>query len=95
MSADTEVTPASGGTNICVDGKYVTLGNIRIAEGFLDDFSSSATIVSYIISAPNDFVFEPGSGTITAVGKRISLLNIQVSANEVTVNYNLIKLKIP
>ncbi|MDQ3536133.1 MAG: PKD domain-containing protein [Bacteroidota bacterium] len=71
------------GREICHFRKYPDSGRI------LDDFSSSATIVSYIISAPNDFVFEPGSGTITAVGKRISLLNIQVSANEVTVNYKL------
>nr|MDQ3395815.1 hypothetical protein [Bacteroidota bacterium] len=62
--ADTEVTPASGGTNLCLGGGYIVLGDIRVAEGSFSDFSSSTSDVTYIISAPNNFEFKAGQGTV-------------------------------
>lgn len=87
--AITEVTAATGGTNICFGGAYITLGNIRVAEGHSSDFGSSFFPVTFELSAPDNFDFEPGVGEISRLGTKISDLSINISQKKITVTYTL------
>ncbi|CAN5452814.1 hypothetical protein BH23BAC1_BH23BAC1_17410 [soil metagenome] len=86
--AVTEVSPATGGTNLCIGGGYVTLGDIKVQEGTFSDFSSSGSLITYIISVPANFEFEPGKGTVTVIGNKISGISMVVTTTTITINYS-------
>jgi hypothetical protein len=54
--ADVQITAASGGANLCVDGDFATLGDLVLTEQDDADFSTG-TGVSFILKLPTGFVF--------------------------------------
>jgi hypothetical protein len=81
------ITPANLTINSCSwPSNYFTLGNILISEALVSDFAIGAN-VTLVFSAPANFEFQPGVGTVgLAVG---DLLNssIVVTNTTITVTY--------
>ncbi|HRY60530.1 MAG TPA: LysM domain-containing protein [Patescibacteria group bacterium] len=100
MSLKTEaaanVTPSSGGTNISADKAanattpaWTTLGNIVITEGANGDFAASQTNTTLILTAPNNWSFNPGVGTVTYTAARdITSSSIAVTATTITITFS-------
>jgi len=97
--AQVSVTPATGGMNLCVGNtNYTTLGNIVISEGANagaeDDFFNDNTSRTYVLSAPTNFQFQPGTGTVSPNAGAGSndfsgAVNINVTANTITLTYTV------
>ncbi|GEM_PF-2254732 len=89
------VTPATGGTNIpsdkAVNGTspaYTTLGDIIIAEASNTDFSASQTSSTLILSAPTNWNFNPGVGTVSfQAGRDLGPVTISVSSTTITITF--------
>ena len=89
------ITTATGGTNISADKAanatspaYTTLGNISITSNNNNDIPKNQTNVTMILSAPSGWAFNPGVGTLTAGGSRITANSITVTASTITANYS-------
>jgi uncharacterized cupredoxin-like copper-binding protein len=98
--AQTSVTPASGGGNLCLGGAYVTLGDITLTETTRNDFrittTGGVTSGTFILSAPSNFEFNPGVGTIvpgpveaTSTPDPITILAFTVTSSTISINYNV------
>ncbi len=87
IHAQVVVTPAAA-TNFCVDGNYIGIGDITIAETNTGDFSYGVGL-TYIISPPPNFEFRPfvGAAIITA-GTKLSNISIVVAANSAAITYD-------
>lgn len=94
--ADSIVIPATGGTNLCVGGGYVTLGNISVQEVDVKDFKEELLDLVgknfTLVSPSTNFEFEPGIGTVQLIAGSGSVLNaatpIQVTNNSITINFS-------
>ncbi|HLP17399.1 MAG TPA: T9SS type A sorting domain-containing protein [Bacteroidota bacterium] len=95
-SAAVTVTPASGGTGIsgtkAQNGTnpalrgFTTIGTITITEGAMGDFGKNQTNVTLILTAPTDWVFNPGQGTVGfTAGRDILSASLAVTATTITV----------
>jgi hypothetical protein len=87
------VTPASGGTNISADKAanaaspaYSTLGNIVIDENANNDFARNQNNTTLILSAPNGWRFNAGTGGVSYIsGRDITAVSIAVTTTTLTV----------
>jgi len=72
-------------TTGCYPSAYFTLDDIKISEGATSDFvSTSGTIV---LSAPANFEFNPGVGTIAYSGGDLNGATITVTSSTITITY--------
>ncbi|MDF2436516.1 MAG: hypothetical protein K0Q95_892 [Bacteroidota bacterium] len=67
---------------------YNGLGNIVITEGATSDFAVG-TGVTFILTAPANFEFLPGTGTVAVTGNNISGASISVAVSTITVTYSI------
>lgn len=86
------VTPASNGTNLTptslnVSGGWATLNNIVITEGANNDIAGSQTSKTLVLSAPNNWVFNVGVGTLSFQGDIDDIVNptMTVTASQITI----------
>src|SRR5207248_6978127 len=89
------VTAATGGTNLSADKagnatapSYTTLGNIVIAEpgSGKQDIAPSQTNKTLILTAPSNWAFNPGAGTVSfAASSDITAAAISVTSTTVTI----------
>src|SRR4030095_6493457 len=88
MLANVIVTQPSASIGVCsgvFPTPYTTLGNIVITEGANGDFSAG-TNVTLVLSAPANYEFLPGTGTVTFTpGQNISAAPIVVTATTITI----------
>src|ERR1051326_3470310 len=95
--AAVSVTVATGGTNLSADlatngaaPAFTTLGNIVITETGTGDFAAQTT-KTLILTAPNGWLFSPGTGSATAAkisgggGNEVAVNSIAVTASNITV----------
>ena len=91
------VTPSSGGTELvrstAQDGHlnvYTTLGDITIAETLDDDFKQSQSNATLILTAPTNWVFEAGVGSINySAGNDITAHSLNVTATTITYTFTV------
>lgn len=85
------VTPASSGTCLQVTpGAFSNIGTITIAEGAMTDFASPQTNVTLILTAPANFEFNPGVGSVSyTAGRNISSASVVVTSTSVTVTFSV------
>ena len=95
--AGVKVIPASGGTDLskaasCANGNpggYVALGNIVIYETSVADFRSSQSNVTLILTAPMNWKFKSGMGSIShAFNKDILSTSIAITDNKIAVTFS-------
>lgn len=95
---DVNVTAASGGTDIPADkaadggasAAYTPLGDIKINELGTDKaaFGLNQSSVTLIFSAPTNWQFRPGFGSVTYSGGDITSASILVTSSTITVTYS-------
>jgi hypothetical protein len=86
------VTPATGGMALCVGSStYSTLGNIVITEGANNDFVNDNTSRTFILTAPTNFQFNPGTGSVSIPGANdfSGSPGIAVTATTITLTYTI------
>lgn len=85
------VTPASSGTCLQVaPGAFGNIGTITISEGAMTDFASPQTNVTLILTAPANFEFNPGIGSVSyTAGRNITFASITVTSTTVTVTLSV------
>ena len=66
---------------------YLPLGNIVIAENQNNNFSNSASSLTLILTAPTNFEFNPGFGSVSVTGSNLSGATISVSSTTITITY--------
>jgi len=90
-SATAQVVVTSAGTvNMCVGGAYVTIPAFKVAEKLNTDFAASGSLQTYELSAPSDFEFNPGTGTVAIPATTdISFATLEVTATKITLLYFL------
>ena len=88
------VTPASGGTNICVGTTtYSTLGTLTIRETAVTDFPANENNVTYFIDLPSNFEYNT-SATLTVTPATvptndITAINVAItSTSRITMTYS-------
>ncbi len=96
-AAAVTVTPASGGTNISADNAanattpaWTTLGNIVVAEAANGDFAQSQTNTTMVLSAPTNWQFNAGAGSVSFTGSSpgsadLTAASISVTTSTITV----------
>ena len=86
VDATVVVTPATNGSCLNVTpGVYSTLGNIVITEGVSSDIPNQ-TNTTFILTAPTNFEFQAGTGTVSYIaGRNISSATIVVSSTTITI----------
>ncbi|MTI21137.1 hypothetical protein E1176_08905, partial [Fulvivirga sp. RKSG066] len=91
-NAQVVVSPANGGSNLCVGGGYTTLGDITITEGISTDFANG-TNQTYVISAPANFRFNVGATvTLSQSSGGGTVTNIQpavITTTSITFEYDM------
>ncbi len=97
-NASVVVIPGTGGANISADKAantstpaYTTLlGKIYITEGAATDFAANQSGVTLILSAPPNWTFNPGVGTVskTSHGSFTGNTSIVVTANTITITFS-------
>ncbi|WP_066508234.1 YDG domain-containing protein [Rufibacter sp. DG15C] len=105
VDAQVTVTPATGGTGLSVDkaansttpvgGTFTSLSTIILQEPQAAYFTPS-TFTSLVISAPSNWTFNPGVGTVTVIPTNgqsgdFYVTNLSITASTITVSfaYNL------
>ncbi len=80
------VTPAPTGTCLNVSpGAYLAIGTIQISENIVTDYAVQAA-TTLILTAPANFQFNPGVGTVSFTGGRdISSASVAITATTITV----------
>lgn len=91
LSANVNVTPASGGTCLQVTpGAFTSIGTITIAEGAMSDFASPQINTTFILTAPANFEFNPGVGSVSFTpGRNITSASVVVTSTTVTVTISV------
>ncbi len=92
LNAQVSVTPATGGSGICVGSStYTTLGNIVITEGANSDFTNDNTTHTFVLSAPANFQFNPGTGSVSVPGANdfSGTPSVAVTATDITLTYKV------
>src|SRR5215210_1048395 len=95
--ANVTVTAATGGTNVSADKAanatvpaWTTLGNVAISEpgSSKGDFAATGgTSKTLILTAPTNWAFNPGVGSVSFVsGKDITAASVTVAASTITVS---------
>ncbi len=86
-----QVVVTSGGTvNMCVGGAYVNIPAFKVAEKQNTDFAASGSLQTYELSAPSDFEFNPGVGSVAIPASTdISYATLNVTATKITLLYFL------
>jgi hypothetical protein len=75
-NADTVVSSANGGMNLCINGGYVTLGDITVKEGHIKDFEKDKTNQTFTLTVPStNFEFRPGYGSVQLASGINSIAN--------------------
>lgn len=89
--ANVTVTPAANGTCLQVTpGAFSNIGTITIAEGAMTDFASPQTNVTLILTAPANFEFNPGVGSVSyTAGRNITFASVAVTSTTVTVTLSV------
>lgn len=94
--ATVTVTAAAGGTGISADkalnasggGTYTTLStSISIADNASTDFARNQSNVTFVLTAPANWNFKAGVGTVARVGSTVTSASIVVTATTITVTY--------
>lgn len=69
---------------------YSTLGDIVIAEGANGDIPLSAILTNYtiILSAPANFEFNAGTGSVNGSSGDITAMSVTVTASTITITYS-------
>jgi hypothetical protein len=90
MLANVIITQASSTIGTCsgFPTPYNTLGNIVIREGARTDFAVG-TNLTLVLSAPANYNFNPGVGTVAISGVDISNASITVNATTITITYTI------
>lgn len=90
-NANVTVTPASTGTCLQVTpGAFSNIGTITIAEGAMTDFASPQTNVTLILTAPANFEFNAGTGSVSyTAGRNITSASLTVTSGSVTVTLSV------
>jgi len=81
------VTPAPGGSNICVGGDYVSIGDIVISETGVDDFGPNSAD-TYILTLPANFEFNTSTGTASSNVGDISAISETRATNTFTITFS-------
>ncbi len=91
VKANVTVTPAASGTCLQVTpGAFSSIGTISIAEGAMTDFASPQTNVTLILTAPANFEFNPGVGSVSyTAGRNITFASVAVTSTTVTVTLSV------
>ena len=66
---------------------YLPLGNIIITENQISNFSNSASALTLVLTAPANFEFNPGFGTVLVSGNNLSSPSIVVTSSTITITY--------
>ena len=68
---------------------YTALGNIVLSEGANGDIPLSAANTNYtiILSAPANFEFNPGTGSVNSTSGDITSMSVSVTATTITITY--------
>ncbi len=85
-----KVTVATSATNLCVGNPaYTNIGNIVLTETGNNDFQNDNTSRTFILSAPTNFQFNPGTGSVAVGGANDfnSAPGIAVTATTITITY--------
>ncbi len=90
-AANVTVTPAANGTCLQVSpGAFSNIGTITVAESAMTDFASPQTNVTLILTAPVNFEFNPGVGTVSyTAGRNITFASVAVTSTTVTVTLSV------
>jgi len=92
MLAAVTITAPPGPIGVCsgvFPTPYNSLGNIVITEGLNGDFAVG-TNVTLVLTAPANYEFLPGTGTVTfTAGQNISSASIVVTATTITITYTV------
>jgi len=85
------VSPATSGTCKAVTPlPYSEIGNIVISEAAMTDFASPQTNATFILTAPANFQFNPGIGTVSfQAGRNITSASIAVTSTTITVTFSV------
>ena len=84
------IVTSGGNVDMCVDGSYKTIPDFKVAEKVNTDFNASTSLQTYELSAPNNFEFNPGVGSVTTPSNTdISFAYLNVTATKITLNYFL------
>ena len=93
LKATVMVTAGAGGANVSADkaansstpAYTILLGKIYIIEGNSTDFSPNQTNVTLVLSAPTNWTFNPGTGTIARTGHGSFTGNTSISVTSTTI----------
>lgn len=96
VMATVVVTQATGGTGISADKAansitpgYTTLSVIKVTEGSPTDFAINQVNRTFILSAPSNYTFNPGHGSVTQVGTGFqNTATISVTSTTITVTFS-------
>ena len=95
--AQVVITPATGGTNISADKAanssghaWTTLGTIKIAETLANDFAPNQSGVTFVLTAPSNWVFNTSAGSVgySSNGSFSSVSITSITSNAVTVTFS-------
>lgn len=91
IKAAISVTAPSLNVSTCTfPSGYSTLGDIVIAEGANGDIPLTAILTNYtiILSAPANFEFNAGTGSVNSSSGDITAMSVTVTASTITISYS-------
>lgn len=88
--ADVVISPAGGGTDQCVNGDFITLGDLVLEEQSTDDFSIGAGQF-FILKLPSGFVFNQAATlTLSTTGGDIGGLSFTfIDADDLRIDFDV------
>ncbi|WP_299452742.1 Ig-like domain-containing protein [uncultured Microscilla sp.] len=82
------VSITSPTVNACVGGGFVDIDPIVITEGSASSFATGAT-QTLVLTVPSNYTMQGGTGSVIVTGAEISNSSISVTANLITVQYDI------
>lgn len=93
--ATVSITAATGGNTIPADksegssaSSFTSLGDITITSKASSDFALNQSNVTFVLSAPANWIFNTASGSVLFAGTTLSAASISVTPSEITVTYS-------
>jgi hypothetical protein len=85
VSAQVIITPATKGENLCADGTYKHIGDIKIEEYSTSDFLQGNNLTYALgFSEPDSYEFLPGAGAIETT---LNEASIEITRNNIIITY--------
>jgi hypothetical protein len=82
------VTITAPNVDACVGGGFTTIDPIVITEGSASSFAAGNG-QTLILSVPSNYTMEAGTGSVIVTGSEISNASVNVTANQITVQYDI------